>query len=347
MPERPFLLCLLLLVLTAMPARASDPCPLLRSQVGAANPADRVAALACQEHQFWNRPFIDVDGRLAGSVVREGESSLLANGEQAWRRVARYWRESGLLPRVAGRAGATACGYAGQPRPPSPECRAFIIDTPWSAAFVSWVMRSAGMPGFRYSSSHVDYVRDAWRSPDTSAYRMLAPESERPRRGDLLCYARESAHIFGHAGLVALLDAGSEGVGMHCDIVVGVQPRDGLAYLVVGNVFDGVTMRLLPVDADGRLAGLPLRTADDAPCSPDLPEACSANRQDWVALMQLKPPRMLAGLAPPQPLPAAAPTAPARSMPPQPPGTPAGCCVYCVAGGDVPRCPKEAPPQRR
>lgn len=321
---------------------AADPCPLLRAQTDAVDFATRIAAIACDEHQLWYRPFIDSEGRVAGSSVREAEASQLANGEHAWRRVAGYWHGSGLMGAVAQRPGAAECGYAGMGGRALPACRAFIIDTPWSAAFVSWVARQAALPGFNVSASHVSYVRDAYRAPDDSPYRVVAPEAATPARGDLLCYARSADRTFGFAGLAQLLATSDEGLGMHCDIVVDAQPRLGLAWLVGGNVFDGVTMRVLPLTAGGRFRDLPSRSPADPPCSPDLPAQCNANRQDWTVLLQLRPPEALAGLVPPPP---PTPTAAAQPLPAgfptQPAGTPAGCCVHCVAGDTrVPRCPR-------
>jgi hypothetical protein len=48
-------------------AHAADICPTLRSQLWSADPATRVAAVACNEYMIWYRPFIDLDGRYAGS----------------------------------------------------------------------------------------------------------------------------------------------------------------------------------------------------------------------------------------------------------------------------------------
>src|SRR5690606_28093572 len=124
--------------MAAAPALAADPCPLLRAQQSAPDAATRIAAAACEEHQAWHRPFIDEEGRLAGSTVREAESALLANGQPAWQRVADYWRGSGLLGQVMQRGGAMDCAGTAMPQS-APGCRGFILDTPWSAAFVSWV----------------------------------------------------------------------------------------------------------------------------------------------------------------------------------------------------------------
>ena len=78
----------------------------------------------------------------------------------AWKKVARYWKDSGLSDECTTTATA---------------CRSFVIDTPWSAAFVSCVMRRAALPGFGASASHVDYVRAAYRDPEGSAYRIADP----------------------------------------------------------------------------------------------------------------------------------------------------------------------------
>src|SRR3546814_12800910 len=66
-----------------MQAAAADPCPLLRAQAGSPVVATRLAAAACEEHQLWYRPFIDLDGRPAGSPVREAATGLPANGQPA------------------------------------------------------------------------------------------------------------------------------------------------------------------------------------------------------------------------------------------------------------------------
>lgn len=327
---------LLILLLSALmsTATAADPCPLLRAQTQAGDAATRIAAIACDEHQLWHRPFIDRDGRLAGSTVREAEAALLANGEQAWRRVAGYWRDSGQLVAAAARPGAGECAYAGTSTGALPGCRAFIVDTPWSAAFVSWVMQRARLQGFRGSPSHVTYVRSAYRDPLGSAYRVADPRAVRPAAGDLLCYVRAPGRVFGFAGLASLLAGSDDGLGMHCDIVAAVDPqRDRTAYLIGGNVLDGVTMRLLPLTAGGQFQALPQRALGDPACSPDAPSACDANRQDWAVLLQLRPATELGTLAPPPPL------RPEAGIP----AAAAGCCVICIVGAGVPRCPTPAP----
>jgi hypothetical protein len=322
------LLCLGLWAIPALTSLAADPCPLLRARQAAPDIAARIAAVACEEHQAWYRPFIDQDGRLAGSVVREAEAARLANGQPAWLRVRDYWRDSGLLWQVMQRAGAAECVAASEALP-APACRTFLVDTPWSAAFVSWVMGRAALPGFRGSASHVDYVRDAYRDPEGSAYRIVDPHAARPAPGDLLCYVRANGRSYGFSGLATLFSADDAGLGMHCDVVVAASDRT--VRLVGGNVIDGVAMRMLPLTAGGHFQHLPPRMEGGAPCSPDAPEACSANRQDWAALLQLRPQAELARLAPAPPM-----RQPAAASAPT-------CCIYCVVGSGVPRCPVDAP----
>lgn len=323
------------LLLMATTAHAADICPTTRQQQPTSDHAARIAAVACNEHILWFRPFIDTNGRIASSTVVEGETSRLADGAtEAWRRVVGYWRESGLLWQMGGFPGAGECGHATTDRYPSPSCRAFIIDNPWSAAFVSYVMRKADLPGFRGSASHSDYVRDAYLHPNESAFLYLDPAVARPAAGDLLCYVRIPARAYGYEGLRQFFDgANGAGLNMHCDIVVAANPgNDGKAYLIGGNVQQGVTMRLLRLNRNGNFWALPQRSGVDPQCSPDTESSCNFSRQDWAVLLKLKSPPALALL--PRPtygIPASG------VMPAQP--QPQACCVNCVVGSGIPRCP--------
>ena len=265
-----FLLALGLLWSADASADASDPCPQLRTQAGTADMGTRIAAIACQENHAWFRAFIDADGRAGGQAVYEAENDALADGTQAWRKVAAYWS-------------STSMGGACVAR--TPACRSFVVDTPWSAAFVSWVMQQARVPGFTASSRHLDYVRAAWRPSQRSPYRLLAPGEAAPAAGDLLCYVRANARALGHHGLLDRLRA-DDNLPMHCDIVVATAAGQ-MAWLVGGNVQQAVTLRMLRLDAQGRFADLPRRSGSDPGCSPDAPAQCNLNRQDWVALLKL------------------------------------------------------------
>ncbi|MCY7354336.1 MAG: DUF2272 domain-containing protein [Lysobacter sp.] len=319
-------------------ATAADVCPTMRQQQFSADTATRIAAIACNEHHLWYRPFIDTSGRIASSTVWEGEASRLDDGAtEAWRRVAIYWLESGLLRQMSGFAGASDCGYAtaGGGYLTS-SCRAFVIDNPWSAAFVSYVLKKANLPGFRASASHFDYIRDAFLHPDESAYQFLDPATATPATGDLLCYVRIQSRAYGYQGLKTAIDSGVSGLNTHCDVVVAANPgNDGKAYVIGGNVQQGVTMRLLPVNRSGLLWALPQRVGVDPECSPDTVASCNFNRQDWSVLLKLKSSAALARLAPAMQDKQSSPSA----MPLSVPST--ACCVNCVVGADppVPRCP--------
>jgi hypothetical protein len=307
------------------PARAAPGCGALPGSSIAA----RIATVACRENALWHSPFIDADGRLASMTVVEAEAAPLTDGTPAWQRVAGYWRESGLLPRMAGFEGAAQCmapvgGSAAW-------CRSFIVDRPWSAAFVSWVMVQAGLPGFRPSPSHVDYVRAAFAGAD-SPWRFADPDAEPAAVGDLLCFVRVAGRQYGHAGLAAFLrQPGGSGLPMHCDIVVAADRARGMLHLVGGNLLQGVTLRMIPIGRNGLPRNLPRGPGGPATdCWPANPAACSFNRQDWAALLKLRPEHELA-LLPPPPRPVVGP--PATAPRPE-------CCVYCVVGAGVPRCPK-------
>ena len=327
----------LLLLAIAGAANASDQCPLLRSHQADPEIATRIAAVACDEHIDWYRPFIDSDGRLASSTVVEAESTDLQSGAgPAWLRVAAYWRDAGLLQQMGVYQGASECGYAGAAGGmPAQACRGFVVDQPWSAAFISWTMQRAGVPGFLSSPSHFDYVRAARKNPQGSPYLFQDPQTNAPATGDMLCYVR-TGRVYGYAGLAEAIDGGAKGLKMHCDIVVAANVgSDSHAYLIGGNVQQAVTMRVLNINAAGRFWNLPMRSQGDVACSPDSPASCNFNRQDWAVLLKLKPQAQLASMPPAPMLP-----------PPRAPSVQPKCCVRCVLGAvpEIPRCPVEGTP---
>lgn len=317
-----------LCVLWPAASRAAGAC-VLPPPASTSTLGQRVASLACAEHNLWHRPFIDIEGRMASMTVAEAESTPLADGgTEPWRRVAMYWRDAGLDWRSNAGVSASTCASPVMGGTAS-MCRATIVDNPWSAAFVSWLMVRAGVPGFRNSASHFDYVGAAGQGG--GPYSLHDPASTAPGVGDLLCFVRANGSTFGHAGLRSYLAGGAGGLAMHCDVVVQADPVRGRVDLVGGNVLQGVTMRSLHLNRNGLLWNLPQRLPSGA-CTPDNPTACSFNRQDWVALLKFD----LAG----QPAPA---WQPERGLMPTPRQD---CCINCVVGSGVPRCPAPATPVR-
>jgi hypothetical protein len=267
-------------------ARAAEPC-------GIATPpattwGQRVAAIACFEHRLWYSPFLDENGRLASFSIAEAENSQLNDGTTpAWRRVVGYWKGTGLLYGMSGRPGASECGVGLDAWPGSAACRAFVVDTPWSAVFVSFVYVRAGVPGFASSASHIDFVRQALRGGPAASLRFADPYTQAPALGDLLCFTRGQSTPLGPAGIRALVERNGDNIAMHCDIVVAID--NGKLYTVGGNVLQGVTMRTLHVNRTGALWNLPNKGAPASLCRPGASDGCTFNRQDWVALIKLEP----------------------------------------------------------
>lgn len=261
--------------------------------------ASRIVQIAVREHQAWYQPFIDANGRLASRRVAEAERSKLNDGDEAWARVATYWRDSGTLwPMVnSGRAGASQCQNPYGSNFARNECRGFLIDVPWSAAFISYVMAQAGVQGFRSSAAHIDYIRAAFRKDATSPYTFQDPNQVPVQPGDMICYVRNSSSVVGHGGLSAFLSGSGGGLQSHCDIAVTVSGNQ--VWLVGGNVANMVTMRKLNLDAGGRaLLPRPISTQwggteeemSDPSCSPANEASCSMNRQNWAVLLKLARP---------------------------------------------------------
>ena len=125
--------------------------------------------------------------------------------------------------------------------------KTFQASHPWSAAFISWVMRKAGAAkDFRYSASHSNYIvaaknnRLANNSNPFKAYRI---SEAAPEVGDLVCKSR--------AGSGATYDTIRSGMTTHCDIVTNVKP--GSIAVIGGNVSQSVARKTVPTDANGRI----------------------------------------------------------------------------------------------
>lgn len=123
---------------------------------------------------------------------------------------------------------------------------------PWSAAFVSWDIESAGVPRdlFCPDARHTIYVErivERSRAPG-AVFIAHDPQLRRPAVGDLVCASREGGRT-----TLQNLDRGPG----HCDIVVEVRPAE--VHTIGGNVADSVTRSVFPLDASGLLAPVPER----------------------------------------------------------------------------------------
>ena len=186
---------------------------------GAAGSPDRIIAVAKNEWDFFGNQTYDERGHLSHAGHTEAE--------EGWaQRIGTYWL-----------AGTGTHGIDGTDR-----------DQPWSAAFISWVMVTAGLAGrFRTSTMHSVYIfqaiRDTLAKRQSGVYWGWRLNERQPQPGDLVCWSRQAGVDYDHQG------TGS--YSGHCDIVTDV--ANGQVFIIGGNVGDSVSQRVLPLNADGYL----------------------------------------------------------------------------------------------
>ena len=122
---------------------------------------------------------------------------------------------------------------------------------PWSAVFVSYVMRTAGAgPAFAYSAAHQTYIRAARRNRlaanAANPFWAFRASEVAPRVGDLVCAARM------RSGATYDNIADPRPRATHCDVVVEVHP--GRIRVIGGNVGQTVGDKWLQTLPDGRLS---------------------------------------------------------------------------------------------
>lgn len=235
-------------------ARAADAAgenvpPFARAAYAPFSRADAVA-IALREWRLWGMPVDDdpPDSRPAPTLEQKPERA-----PGLWQRVGEYW----WTGQDASNPDASWTGKHDQ------NGLEFTNDGnyAWSAAFISYIMRIAGAGGrFPYSPTHSDYINAA-RDVSLARSGVYAISAEAldvyaPRLGDLICLGRGSSQALTYADLPT-----RRAFPSHCDIVVGVAP--GQLSVIGGNVDDSVTMKHVPVTADGHLSppgGPPLDT---------------------------------------------------------------------------------------
>jgi Uncharacterized protein conserved in bacteria (DUF2272) len=176
--------------------------------------AGAIEAVAIQEWQFFGQQSYDINNH----TVRVGHKE----GEEGWyERVGTYWHDGVNINGIDGRDHGV----------------------PWSAAFISWVMKTAGAGDrFRYSSQHSVYISQAIRDflqGRAAGFWGRRLNEQKPKVGDLVCWGREAGVDYDH-------QHGGDYAG-HCDIVVDVRPDE--VDIVGGNVGDSVTKRPLGLNS--------------------------------------------------------------------------------------------------
>ena len=180
------------------------------------------------------------------------KTSMVLLAVQEW---ARYGRQTIRYPA----SGPTRTEQLGVPERDAPErIRDYwksvgapnlsgLSDVPWSAAFISWDIESAGVPRglFCPDARHTIYVeRLVQRARESGAAFIPRHLNERPPQvGDLLCASRDGGDT--------TLENLDRGPG-HCDLVVEVRP--GEVHAIGGNVADSVSRSVFPLDASGFLS---------------------------------------------------------------------------------------------
>jgi hypothetical protein len=296
---------------------------------------NRIVAAAMNEYMAFNGHRIDADGRLwkFGSTETENEPLLdPATGKPdtsdtrllAWRRVWEYWlvldqhvpgvalsRKVMAFPGVLDGDAENAVArektlrelFSLLSQEPSDvneslrqaAVRAALSDSPWSAAFISYVMHQAGLDDgqFRYAAAHWQYVKQAFSTSSGHVYRACDPRHTQPRKGDLLCYSRGTQSPDNFEGWLNAVNLPGFSAASHCEIVVMVDRAASKMETVGGNVLQSVAMRRLKLNRNGLLSSshyagkngkpLPSRCAQDKSC-----HQSDLNTQRWSVLLQLR-----------------------------------------------------------
>jgi hypothetical protein len=195
--------------------------------------------------------------------------------------------------------------------------RAAVVDTSWSAAFISYVIRQSGVAPnvFQFANAHRVYIYDAFavsaaeqqNEARDGIYR-ACPLTTRPRAGDLICQQRESALADATDEAVrerirAELDGSVQARSVrrtHCEVVAYVDKAARKVYTIGGNVNQAVTARKMNLRQNltfsasqkGNCGGpkhwsLP-PPAGHPPHAPGLSKNCSLNDKKWFVLLQLR-----------------------------------------------------------
>ncbi len=222
-------------------AEASHSPPFARMPYEAFNRADAVA-IAEQEWRLFGARVDDDPPPPRGFSPVPGDDPARAPGQ--WERIGEYW----WLGQDADRRESAWTGMHDENGNEVDESR--VDYYAWSAAFISYVMRTAGAGArFPYAPSHYVYINIGKEMAlgRTSGWVVMAEPVDRyaPLPGDLICYSRERYKL-----TYEMLPR--QRFAAHCDIVVA-QDKQQIS-VIGGNVDHAVTMKHVPVTTDGRLA---------------------------------------------------------------------------------------------
>jgi outer membrane protein OmpA-like peptidoglycan-associated protein/peptidoglycan hydrolase-like protein with peptidoglycan-binding domain len=176
-------------------------------------------------------------------VGRWQNGKLKETSPQVQTRLREYWQGAGL-------SSSQAASYAAN-------------RTAWSAAFISWVMRTAGAgSAFSYSPSHTTYISAAKANRESGScnpFKLYRLNERRPVVGDIIVNSYPIKWGCKRSGTASYDNFETQGCS-HCDVVVKVVP--GQITKVGGNLSDSVGMRTARTDANGYI----IPGQGDEPC---------------------------------------------------------------------------------
>jgi hypothetical protein len=284
----------------------------------------RIAEAALAEHAEFNGHRINARGHLWRAGSAESETELLHDpgsglpddsrpGRFVWRRVWEYWLtlashvEGEALSRKVIAVPGLLDNPASTERPreirlrdllshmpdedPAMEAafreaavRAALNDSPWSAAFISYLMDRAGLTDqqFRYSSAHWQYIKRAFEEPEGYAYRACDPRKTTPAIGDLLCFSRGSSPLKDFAAWREAVASPFFSAAAHCEAVTEVDLPALKISTVGGNVIQSIAMRKLNLNEASALSDI------HHPDAVMQGRRQNLNREYWGVLLQLK-----------------------------------------------------------
>ena len=194
----------------------------------------RIVDVAVQEWAFFGFSVVDrtVD---ESDAARDGSRVATGTGRQPrrWRRLSAF-ESARVAASIAGYWAVTPEGTwiieRQNDRWNSPRGVASRWNSPWSAAFVSWVMCEAGLGSttqFRRAVAHHSYIDQAIRArgghASEAAFAAYDAGETDIEPGDLLCSSRRPAY----RTIAERRRQMGEGARSHCDIVVKVDEAEG------------------------------------------------------------------------------------------------------------------------
>ena len=115
----------------------------------------------------------------------------------------------------------------------------YVTDTPWSAAFISSMVKQAGDNTFPFDASHSKYSARV-KNGESSNWKAIDPLTTPLRHGDIIVYNTDSsAYQYSDFAKNAPFNS-------HGDIVVGISADSESVTLIGGNLSNSVIKKTLP-----------------------------------------------------------------------------------------------------